>query len=300
MSSLIADKDERVFGDQAHGEHRELVKRIVTSSTFVKSPRLCSLLTYVCDLTLEGRADEISEQQIGAAVFGRSPAYDSSIDGIVRAQASRLRNRLALYFEEEGIAEPTRIVIPRGAYVPHFIPHGETHFPTESLGTSPISNEKELPSEIEQAYSALIEPSSKRRSQWLFFASLVLLLLLPVPVLLLLVHRSESKKSGATLNPLWQQLFLKDRSTLVIYADSSLVLYQRAVGRNVGLAEYLKGDYRNERSSKTGSASLTTSDLSTRRYTSVVDLEVVRALDRIAEKTGRSSRRPICARRQAE
>jgi hypothetical protein len=61
-------------------------------------------------------------------------------------------------------------------------------------------------------------------------------------------------------------------------------LYQVGVGHNVGLAEYLKGDYRDESLGKMGTATLTTSELSTRRYTSVVDLEIVRALDHIAEK----------------
>ena len=62
------------------------------------------------------------KQKIGEAVFGRSRNYDSSIDGIVRTQASRLRQRLELYFNEEGLNEPMRIVIPRGGYVPVFEP----------------------------------------------------------------------------------------------------------------------------------------------------------------------------------
>jgi hypothetical protein len=281
MNTLIADKDAHLPPDQASDDRRELVKRIVASSTFAKSSRLCSLLTYVCDLTLEGRTDEINEQQIGTAVFGKRPHYDSSVDGIVRAQASRLRHRLELYFEEEGISEPTRIVIPRGGYVPRFISRGETHFPLDPPAPSPVSAEKWPPNAIEQTDPAPVQPA-KRHTLWIFSASFVLVLLLAVPILVFLVHRSESTIGGAALNPLWQQLFLKDHSTLVIYADSALVLYQGAVGRNVGLAEYLKGDYRDETPGKIGSASLTASELSTRRYTSVVDLEIVRGLDRIA------------------
>jgi hypothetical protein len=285
MNALSIEREPHVPPDQAHGEHRDLVRRIVASSTFRKSPRLCSFLTYICELTFEGRAEEINEQQIGAAVFGRTPRYDSSIDGIVRAQASRLRNRLGLYFEEEGMAEPTRIVIPRGGYVPHFIPQAENHFQPDSGDTSPISTERDPPYEVDGTDSVPIHPS-KRLPRWFLSASSVLVLvsLLSVPILLLLVRRSGSRTGGAVFNPLWQQLFLKDRSTLVIYADSALVLYQIAAGRNLGLAEYLKGDYRDKGSSKMGTASLTTSELSTRRYTSVVDLEIVRALDRMAEK----------------
>jgi hypothetical protein len=44
---------------------RALVDRVAVSSTFAKSERLSSLLTYVCDLTLNGRTKEINEQKIG-------------------------------------------------------------------------------------------------------------------------------------------------------------------------------------------------------------------------------------------
>src|ERR1035441_4130372 len=100
-----------------------LIRRVVESSTFAKSERLSSFLVCVCDLTLSGRASEINEQKIGTTVFGRSPDYDSSVDGIVRPQASRLRHRLDLYFSGEGANEPVRITLPRGSYVPVFEPH---------------------------------------------------------------------------------------------------------------------------------------------------------------------------------
>jgi len=101
---------------------RELVGRIVVSPAFARSERLSTLLTYVCDMALTGRESEINEQKIGHAVFGRPRNYDSTIDGIVRTQASRLRQRLELYFQREGADEPMRIVIPRGGYVPIFEP----------------------------------------------------------------------------------------------------------------------------------------------------------------------------------
>ena len=96
--------------------------RIIASLAFAKCERLSSLLAYVCDLALNGRVKEINEQRIGEAVFGRPRNYDSSIDGIVRTQASRLRQRLELYFREEGLDEPIRVIIPRGGYVPVFEP----------------------------------------------------------------------------------------------------------------------------------------------------------------------------------
>src|ERR1700761_4045758 len=99
---------------------RALLARVVGSAVFAKSERLSSFLTSICELTLTGRASEINEHSIGATVFGRSPDYDSSIDGIVRTHASRLRQRLDLYFTGEGANETVRIILPRGSYVPAF------------------------------------------------------------------------------------------------------------------------------------------------------------------------------------
>src|ERR1700733_5216993 len=99
---------------------RELVERIIGSPSFIKSPRLCSFLSYICDLTLEGRTEEINEVNIGKTLFGRAPNYDPSIDGIVRSHASRLRQRLDQYFGEEGAHETLRLFIPKGGYTPIF------------------------------------------------------------------------------------------------------------------------------------------------------------------------------------
>ena len=74
-------------GDWPELAHRELVNRIVTSPTFARTERLSTLLTYVCDMALKGRDGDLNEQKIGHAVFGRSPDYDSSADGIGQSPA---------------------------------------------------------------------------------------------------------------------------------------------------------------------------------------------------------------------
>lgn len=73
---------------------RELVSRVVQSSTFARSERLSALLTYVCDMTLKGRGAELNEQHIGHAVFGRKPDYDSSADGLFARRPAGCDNAL--------------------------------------------------------------------------------------------------------------------------------------------------------------------------------------------------------------
>ena len=110
----------------------ELVERIVASPTFVKSSRLCSFLIYICELSLQERSDEINELNIGKTVFGRSSNYDPSVDGIVRSHASRLRQRLEQYFNDEGANETIRLLIPRGGYIPVFEPRPSPSAPHEA------------------------------------------------------------------------------------------------------------------------------------------------------------------------
>src|SRR5215469_2208802 len=99
----------------------QLAQRIVASKSFAKSSLLSRFLLYVCDRTLNGKTEEISEQQIGVHVFGRRPQYNPAEDNIVRNYARQLRQRLDAYFEEEGKAEDLRLTIPRGTYVPTFV-----------------------------------------------------------------------------------------------------------------------------------------------------------------------------------
>src|SRR6185437_14907099 len=69
---------------------------------------------------IDGRTDEISEQQIGVQVFKRTPGYNPNDDSIVRSHARLLRQRLDAYFEEDGKNEELRVHIPKGRYIPLF------------------------------------------------------------------------------------------------------------------------------------------------------------------------------------
>jgi hypothetical protein len=254
---------------------RALVDRIIVSSTFAKCERLSSLLAYVCDLTLNGRVKEINEQNIGEAVFGRRRNYDSSIDGIVRTQASRLRQRLEMYFSEEGIDEPLRIVIPRGGYVPVFEPR--------STPVVPLLTPTEVP---EQPAGKLDGPGSFRDSRSAAIAWSLVAILLAAMVTILLVNRRAAKGqvAHAPVHPLWSQIFAAEQRTLEVPGDSGLVMWQGLVGKSVGLAEYLNGDYRTNLLPR----GLTTLrdvavDMGGRRYTSIVDLDAATSLSQMAQ-----------------
>jgi hypothetical protein len=276
MAGMIsAAKEVGPPGTSASDPRRALVDRIIASSTFAKCERLSSLLAYVCDLTLTGRVKELNEQKIGEAVFGRPRNYDSSIDGIVRTQASRLRQRLELYFNEEGLDEPVRIVIPRGGYVPVFEPRSAPAAPL----LTPIVVADEAADQVEA-----------RRSLWGAATAWSLVAVLLVALLtLLLANRGAFRGRQAArtpTHPLWSQIFVPEQRTLAVPGDSGMVMWEGLVGRSVDLAEYLSGDYRTNLLPKTPTPLQEAAvELGSRRYTSIVDLEVAKSLSQLAQPT---------------
>lgn len=265
--------------------HRELVRRVVGSPTFARSERLSALLAYVCEMALKGQGAEVNEQKIGHAVFGRRPDYDSSIDGIVRTQASRLRQRLDRYFRQEGVDEPVRIVIPRGGYVPIFEPRPPA-VPALPAIEPPLS-----PGDS----SGLPQPASvpgKTRSIWMLLPwALCAVLAVVVAGFVVRDHARRSPVSSGNVahaHPLWSRIFSTARPTLVIPADSGLVIFNNMTARSMGLNEYLQGEYRTPPPILPIYGTATTAkgwqtNLAGRRYTSVVDLDIILSLEQRAK-----------------
>src|SRR5579863_2079666 len=98
------------------------LQRIVTSPVFEDAGRLVRFLTFVVEQTLAGQGSLLKESVIGVEVFGRDPGYDPKTDPIVRVQARRLRAKLETWYETGGQASTLRIALPKGGYVPEFVP----------------------------------------------------------------------------------------------------------------------------------------------------------------------------------
>jgi hypothetical protein len=257
---------------------RALVRRVVESSAFAKSERLSSFLICICDLTLSGRAGEINEQKIGTAVFGRPPDYDSSIDGIVRPQASRLRQRLDLYFNGEGANESVRITLPRGGYVPVFEPN-----PGQSQIAEPPSAPAVSPSVLSRSETMRTSPSALQSARLLWILVMVLLLALLVIGVRSAKRVTADRSTPATLHPLWSLLFRPNQRTIVVPSDTGLVMWQSATGQSIDLERYLSGSYRAQSTGDIPTGEVNPADLASRRYTSIVDLGIVKQLTQIAD-----------------
>jgi len=97
---------------------RETLERLLASETFARSERARNLLRYLVEREQAGEADRLKGFSIAMDVFGKDADFDSATDAVVRVQAGRLRDLLHQYFATEGAADPIRIVVPRGSYVP--------------------------------------------------------------------------------------------------------------------------------------------------------------------------------------
>ncbi len=248
-----------------------LVQRVVASAGFVNAHRLSAFLVYVSQQTLQGKGADLNERLIGEAVFERSPDYDPRDDNIVRSHASRLRTRLDEYFDKEGALETMRVYIPRGSYVPVFEP-------------------KDLTSENEAIELTAVGPVSAGNRvsgaprgipKWAAIGGIVLALVLIAAALLL--SRSAAVSSQTATHKLWSQMFNKNHQTLIVPADSSLVIARLLTGHQTKLADYAGGRYRQAAACDKPCDQRMVETVEALRYTSMSDLEFAVKIARLPE-----------------
>jgi serine/threonine-protein kinase len=119
---------------------RAALARVLASDTFAGAKRSAKLLEFLVGALLEGRAQYLKEYTLGADGLGRGADFDPRVDPIARVEASRLRGRLELYYATEGAADDAVIVLPKGGYVPQFVPRAR-----ESLSRTATSESQLLP-----------------------------------------------------------------------------------------------------------------------------------------------------------
>src|SRR5215510_11055224 len=101
-------------------EINQELDRILRSTLFHRSEKLQRFLRFVCAYEMRGEGHLLHEYLIGSEVFGRGEEYSPHEDGIVRRQAHALRRKLQEYYQKDGAADPIRIELPVGRYVPSF------------------------------------------------------------------------------------------------------------------------------------------------------------------------------------
>jgi len=203
----------------------ELVQRVIESPHLISSARLRDFLLHVTACAIRETPEDATEQQIGIQVFQRSPGFNSSEDSIVRSQARLLRLKLSAYFNAEGALEPLIIEIPKGHYLPVFLPSKQAKLAAEIPAEDSV-NETLAPIHVEGVKEILLSEShqtarSERQRGWLSLAAVGLALLLCLS--LAVVFRWERQVAAAKpLKELWAP-FLAGDPPLVIYSNALFV-----------------------------------------------------------------------------
>ena len=264
----------------------QLAQRIVASKSFAKSSFLINFLLYVCDRELRGKADEITEYQIGIQAFGRPTNYNPGEDNIVRNYARLLRKRLEEYFETEGKDETLRLCIPRGRYVPVFYPSSE---PLTTPVSSLLSAEIDQKTNTKDLKDLLVlppldpPPVQRSRTRTLDRSLISFALIAALAAATYFGNKFFNRTPSTPSHQLWSQVFSKDRETLIVPADSGLGILQNLTGHSVHLGDYVSGAYVAKTTAVTGIDARNVKDLRTQRYTSVVDLNITYSLSRLPE-----------------
>lgn len=229
-----------------------LLDRILSSPQLKRSARMRELLAYVGRKALEEGCEQLHEQEIGTEVFGRPAGYDTSVDNIVRVNATELRKRIDSYFETEGSNEPLFMEIPRGSYIPVF-----RYRPVES----PIVSGPALPALIQEpepprAIEAVSAPQPPPPRRWPWIAGAVVgglaaVILGALCLNLWLQNRSMHKQLypweyKPAVAAFWTGFLNANPTTDVVMSDTGFGMFQTISKESFTLQDYLNRSYSNQ------------------------------------------------------
>ena len=121
---------------------RAQLELVLASDDFVNGPKLGRFLDYVVRQTLAGQSAHIKQYTIGVEGMGYGTKFDPNTSPTVRMLARRLRRALDQYYTNGGAADPIRISIPKGSYVPVFLPNpGGSQLAESAAKSDPVKNE---------------------------------------------------------------------------------------------------------------------------------------------------------------
>jgi hypothetical protein len=290
-SALAGHAEKRSLGLQTdpvclEGDPRwQVAQRAVAGRHFVRSPLLSKFLLYIVAETIEGRAHEITEHQIGVQVFDRPSSYRTVEDNIVRNYARQLRRRLSEYFSDDGASEPLHIDIPLGGYVPVFVSSAADCSATdcpENSASKPVVPIRVRAAELAAGAGLLSAGTADRPlTRGLLLAAYTAIVFCAAWFAALTLHPGRSHDDPVVTRPLWNAMFQGPLSTYIVPADAGFNLLEDLSHHPITLADYLAGDYSTLSLPQVDSHSA--EDLRGQHFTSFADLQIVSSLSRLPE-----------------
>ena len=230
---------------------RKHLAEVAEGAAFKGSHRSAQFLRYVVEQAIEGHLDSLKERVIGVELFGRSPAYDTSEDAIVRVTASDVRKRLLQHYGQYGAPSGLRITLPLGSYVPVI-----THENPQSVNRAPAAGGEDSPhlpstanrAEVEQnevvasVSSEKEEHRSPRRRFWIAAVAIL------CAVGLFAGGQWLGSYNALTSNPLldsspWRVFVNSPHLTHIVFSDPAMVEVQELTGHRISASDYANRQY---------------------------------------------------------
>ncbi len=289
----------QVSGDREIDPRWQLAVRVSQSPQFCKANLLARLLLFLCEQTLKGSADDLTEQAIGEHVFRRRPGYSTGEDNIVRSYAHRLRSRLDQYFEQDGRHEPVRLRMPRGAYTVIF---EENLLASENSSAAPSQldigeirlsqplSHPEPPRMVTSPADRTSENTVGQRAYDFRNVSILLMILLLLGGAVANIWTRQRLHATSTASPaheLWAQMFSGKNGAYIVTTDNGLGVLQDISGRYANLHNYIDGSYFAQFNQEETTEQRTLHRLSRERLTSVPDSFLASAMLLLPEASGR-------------
>jgi hypothetical protein len=193
----------------SHGKRLEQIERIVSSPVLQNSEALCTLLKFLARRSLEAPEVPLKEHQIATVVFGRLLDFDPRLDSTVRVQMSRLRAKLAEYYNNAGRDDSILVEIPKGSHGVTFREREAPPVPAPAPAVAP-------PPPVPALHNAW---------KWATLGLLAVVVLLGV---LLGIRPSEPGQSAATrtdgpLYMFWRGFLQSSEEPLVVFSNAEFV-----------------------------------------------------------------------------
>jgi hypothetical protein len=197
----------KVGQSPTHDKRLEQIERIVNSPVLQSSEALCTLLKFLVRRSQEAPEVPLKEHQIATVVFGRSLDFDPRLDSTVRVQMSRLRAKLAEYYNNAGREDPILVEIPKGSHGVTFREREAPPVPAPSVALPPAV------------------PALHNAWKWAAQGLLGVVVLLGV---LLAMRPSEPGQSAATrtdgpLYMFWRGFLQSTEEPLVVFSNAEFV-----------------------------------------------------------------------------
>lgn len=278
----IAGSDEDIALIQQH------VKEVIEGAAFRGSQRSGQFLKYVVDQAIAGHFEALKERVIGVELFGRTPAYDTGDDAIVRVTASDVRKRLLQHYGRYGSTSEFRISLPPGSYIPEI----SRDLPREITLVHPVIEPEitetapETPAAVPSPVAITIEPSQQRTShRWI--AAILLVTFLNVALWGFFWLRFSHKANPAASIPPWSVLLNSPRSLQIITSDPDMAEIQGYTGQAVTVSDYANHDYIPDPSKLTPEMKQISSILLRGNKAALVDAPIAVSIAELAHASGK-------------